>query len=51
MIKKIGKSYFMVNAFSQNRQQPRLENLMEIVEILDIYVKQLLVSNKPEQDN
>jgi putative transcriptional regulator len=39
----------MVNDYSQNRQQPRLETLMGIAEILDIDVKQLIVSNKPER--
>lgn len=50
LAEKLGKSYNMVNAYSQNRQQPRLETLMEIAEILDIDVKQLIVSNKPEQE-
>ncbi|WET69086.1 helix-turn-helix transcriptional regulator [Sphingobacterium sp.] len=48
---KLGKSYNMVNAYAQNRQQPRLETLMEIAYILDIDVKELLVSNKREQNN
>jgi transcriptional regulator with XRE-family HTH domain len=48
LAEKLGKSYNMVNAYSQNRQQPRLETLMEIAEILDIDVKELIVSNKPE---
>ena len=51
LAEKLGKSYNMVNAYAQNRQQPRLETLMEIAEILDIDVKELLVSNKPEQNN
>lgn len=51
LAKKLGKSYNMVNAYSQNRQQPRLETLMEIADILDIDVKELLVSNKAEQNN
>ena len=51
LAEKLGKSYNMVNAYSQNRQQPRLETLIEIAEILDIDVKELLVSNKPEQNN
>ncbi|SUX44512.1 helix-turn-helix domain-containing protein [Chryseobacterium indoltheticum] len=51
LAKKLGKSYNMVNAYAQNRQQPRLETLMEIADILDIDVKELLVSNKPEQNN
>ena len=51
LAERLGKSYNMVNAYAQNRQQPRLETLMEIADILDIDVKELLVSNKPEQNN
>ncbi|MEI2823566.1 MAG: hypothetical protein V9F02_09085 [Chitinophagaceae bacterium] len=36
----------MVNAYVQNRQQPRLEILYEIANILEIDVKDLLKSNK-----
>lgn len=50
LAEQLGKSYNMVNAYAQNRQQPRLETLMEIADILDIDVKELLVSNKPEQN-
>ena len=50
LAEQLGNSYHMVNAYAQNRQQPRLETLMEIANILDIDIKELLVSNKPEQD-
>jgi transcriptional regulator with XRE-family HTH domain len=43
---KLGKSYNMVNGYVQNRQQPRLEILYEIAAILEIDVKELLISNK-----
>jgi putative transcriptional regulator len=46
LAEKLGKSYNMVNSYVQNRQQPRLEVLMEIAEILDVDVKDLIVSNK-----
>lgn len=46
LAKQTGKSYNMVNAYAQNRQQPRLVTLMEIAEILDIDVKELIISNK-----
>jgi putative transcriptional regulator len=46
LAERLGKSYNMVNAYVQNRQQPRLEVLYEIAEILEIDVKQLLQSNK-----
>ena len=43
---KLGKSYNMVNGYVQNRQQPRLEVLNDISEILDVDVRNLLVGNK-----
>ncbi len=43
---KLGKSYNMVNAYVQNRQQPRLEVFIEIAKILDMDVKDLIVSTK-----
>ena len=46
LAEKLGKSYNMVNAYVQNRQQPRLEILISIAEILDIDVKELIISNK-----
>jgi putative transcriptional regulator len=45
---KLGKSYNMVNAYVQNRQQPRVEILYEIAELLSVDVRDLLVSNKLE---
>jgi putative transcriptional regulator len=43
---KLGKSYNIINGYVQNRQQPRLEFLFEIANILEIDVKKLLKSNK-----
>ena len=43
---KLGKSYNMVNAYVQNRQQPRLEVLMQIAVLIDIDVRELIISNK-----
>ena len=43
---KLGKSYNMLNAYVQNRQQPRIEVLFKIAEILDVEAKDLLVDNK-----
>ena len=42
---ELDKSYNMVNSYVQNRRQPRLEVLYEIAEILDVDVRDLLVSN------
>lgn len=42
----LGKSYNMVNSYVQNRQQPRLEVLKEIAQILDVDVRELIVSTK-----
>ena len=41
---KLGKSYNMVNGYVQNRRQPSLEDLYRIAEILQVDVKELLVS-------
>jgi len=46
LAEKLGKSYNMVNGYVQNRQQPRLETLNDIAKILDIDVKDLIVSSK-----
>jgi transcriptional regulator with XRE-family HTH domain len=40
---KLGKSYNMVNSYVQNRQQPRLEVLYQIAEILEVEINELLV--------
>jgi putative transcriptional regulator len=45
---KLGKSYNMVNSYVQNRQQPRIEILYKIAELLSVDIKDLLVSNKIE---
>jgi transcriptional regulator with XRE-family HTH domain len=46
LAEQLGKSYNMVNGYVQNRQQPRLEVLYEIANILNIDVKELLKTNK-----
>ena len=43
---KLGKSYNMVNGYVKNRQQPRLEVLTEIAYILDVDIKELIISTK-----
>lgn len=43
---KLGKSYNMVNAYVQNRQQPRLEVLFEIAKILTVETKELISDTK-----
>lgn len=43
---QLGKSYNMVNSYAKNRRQPSLEDLYRIAEILDVDVKELIVSNK-----
>ena len=48
LAEKLEKSYNMVNGYVQNRQQPRLEVLNEIAEILNVDVRDLIVSNKEE---
>jgi transcriptional regulator with XRE-family HTH domain len=43
---KLGKSYNVVNGYVQNRSQPSVEVLYEIAKILDVDVKELLISSK-----
>ena len=46
LAEKLDKSYNIVNGYVLNRQQPRLEILMNIAEILDVDVQDLIISNK-----
>ncbi len=46
LAERLGKSYNVVNGYVQNRQQPRLEVLYEIAEILNVEVKELLIERK-----
>ena len=48
LAEKLEKSYNMVNGYVQNRQQPRLEVLNEIAEILDVDVRELIVPTKDD---
>ncbi|GGW65599.1 DNA-binding XRE family transcriptional regulator [Winogradskyella epiphytica] len=47
---KLGKSFNTVNGYVQNRNQPTLEVLYDIAKILNVDIKDLIVSNK-EIDN
>jgi len=47
---KLGKSYNMVNAYVQNRQQPKLELLYKIAHILNIEVTELLEKDKEKSN-
>jgi transcriptional regulator with XRE-family HTH domain len=46
LAERLGKSFNSVNSYVQNRKQPRLEVLGEISKILDVDIKDLIVSNK-----
>lgn len=46
LAEKMGKSYNMVNSYVQNRRQPSLEDLNRIANILEVDVKDLIVSNR-----
>lgn len=43
---QLGKSQNSVNAYVQNRTQPSLEVLNQIAKILDVDVKELIISTK-----
>lgn len=46
LAEQLGKSYNMTNSYVQNRTQPSLEDLNRIADILDVDVKDLIVSNR-----
>lgn len=48
LAEQLDKSFNMVNAYCGNRRQPSLVDLYKIAEILDVDVKDLIVSNKDE---
>lgn len=43
---QLGKGYNMVNSYVGNRRQPRIEVLYRIAEILNVDVRDLLVSRR-----
>ena len=45
LAEKLGKSFNTVNGYVQNRNQPSLEVLYQIAEILNIKVSDLLIEN------
>ena len=51
LAEQLGKSYNMVNSYVQNRQQPRLEVLYKIAELLQVSVKDLLTESDSENEN
>ena len=51
LAEQLGKSYNMVNAYVQNRQQPRIEVLYDIAKILGVNVKELLTDNQLNTKN
>lgn len=46
LAEKLGKSYNVVNAYVQNRKQPKLEILFQIARILEVEVKDLIEERK-----
>jgi putative transcriptional regulator len=46
LAEKLEKSLNMVNEYCNNKRQPSLEDLNRIAVILDVDVKDLIVSNK-----
>ena len=46
LAEQLGKSYNIVNGYCNNNRQPRLEDINKIANILDIDVRELIISNK-----
>ena len=51
LAEKLGKSYNMVNSYVQNRRQPSIEILYEISDLLQVDIKDLIISNKEINSN
>ena len=49
LAEKLGKSYPVINGYAQNKNQPRLEVLYKIAELLGVSPKELLVETKLEK--
>ena len=46
LAEKLGRSYPVINGYTQNKNQPRLEVLFEIAKLLDVSVKDLIVEKE-----
>jgi transcriptional regulator with XRE-family HTH domain len=51
LAEKLSKSYNMVNSYVQNRRQPSIEILYEISDLLQVDIKDLIISNKEINSN
>lgn len=51
LAEQLGKSYNMVNSYTQNRQQPRIEVLFNIAKILNVEAKELLTKMNDDNKN
>lgn len=51
LAEKIGKSYSVVTNYCNNNSQPSIEVLTEISQVLDVDVRELLVSTKNDLQN
>ena len=49
LAEQLGKSFSTVNAYCTNRQQPSLETLQKIADILKIDIKELINSKHDNQ--
>lgn len=50
LAKELGKSFSTINAYCCNRQQPSLELLHRISEILSVSIRDLLIDNKENRN-
>lgn len=48
LAEQMDKSYTTINEYARNKRQPSLEDLYKIAEILQIDIKELIISNKED---
>lgn len=49
LAEQLGKSFSTTNAYCCNRQQPNLDTLYRIAQLLSVELKELIVNNKKDE--
>lgn len=50
LAEQLGKSFSTTNAYCCNRQQPNLDTLYRIAQLLSVELKELIVNNKKDEE-
>lgn len=50
LAEQLGKSFSTTNAYCCNRQQPNLDTLYRIAQLLSVELKELIINNKKDEE-